>query len=94
MDDTKNDGHLHLIGIGENQTIFRAVPARIETKKVCVSIRYTFISVQIRIGPIPTGPEDMKRLGKYVVVYEACIHGKCAHEEEDVAAAKQNDQQG
>ena len=39
---TKDDAHLHLVTVDEDQTILRTMPRRVDSKGICMSIRNSF----------------------------------------------------
>ena len=83
MDDADNDGHLHLVRVCEDQGIWSTVPAGVQTKGIGVAIEGANSSVDRHV---PTGMEEMKRLGEDVVINESGVDGEGAHEEDNIAA--------
>ena len=91
MDDTKNDRHLHLVRVGEDERVFRSVPCRVQSKRICMAIRHTdnrFVTMSLR--DVPAGMEQVKALGENIVVNEASVDRESPHEQDDVATAEQN----
>lgn len=87
MDDTEDDGHLHLVRVGEDERVVRAVPVGVKAERVGVSGRLGKDEAG-RVGrPLPTRLPDAQRLGEDVVVHEPGEHGEGAHEDDDVATA-------
>ena len=88
MNDTKNNGHFHLVRIGEHECVHSSVPTRVQAKWVPMTVIYGHGSIAVREGP-PRMP-DMERFGEDVVVHEASIHGKQAHQQNNVSAATED----
>lgn len=87
MNDTEDDGHFHLVRVGEDESVVRAVPVWVEAERVGVSGRLGKDEAG-RVGrPFPAGLPDVQRLGEDVVVHEPGEHGEGAHEDDDVATA-------
>ena len=63
------------------------MPARIESEGVDMAIRLCMHDTAICFGERPARSEEVKRLGEYVVVYEARINRKQTHEQYDVPPA-------
>ena len=60
------------------------MPARIQAEGISVAIEGANSSVD---RDVPTGMEEMKRLGEDVVINESGVDSKGAHEEDDITTA-------
>ena len=89
MDNTQNDGHFHLVGVGEDNLVLCLTPSGIQAEEIGVSIRYSsndgFIAVWF--GEIPSGAEEVQRLREDIIVDEAGVDGECTHEQNNIATA-------
>ena len=84
VDDTNYDRHLHLVRVGKDECVFRAMPAGIQSEGVRVAVRDT---IGRTIREVPSRMEQVKRLGEDVVVDETGIHREHAHEKDNVTTA-------
>lgn len=89
MDNTNDDGHLHLVRIGEDQAVVGTVPSRVQAERIHMPIVHCVYSAVVILWEIPAGMEKMQRLGKYIVVKEPSIDGEYAHKQDDVATTVQ-----
>ena len=88
VDDTKHDGHLHLVRVREEELVVGTMPGRVKTEGIGVTIRdrgHRLSPVMLR--PRPARMEDVQRLGEDVVVEESGIDGEKTHEQDDVPTA-------
>lgn len=88
VNNTNDDGHLHLQRVREHQTVISIMPGGIQTKRIDVTIVDSNDRiVALLCGPIPSRMKDVERLGEYIVVYEAGVYGEEPHEKNDVSSA-------
>jgi hypothetical protein len=91
VEDTKNDTHLHLQRVGEDEGVVGSVPGWVDTEGVAVDRLDTLDDVaDLEVG----GPSELRlgedeREGEDVVVHETGVHGEHAHEEDDVATVEE-----
>ena len=91
MNDAEDDRHLHLVRVGKDEEVFRAVPGGVETEGVTVVGKHTNDGrLMVARRNVPSGVEQVQRLGEKVVVDEASIHGEDAHEQDDVATEEED----
>lgn len=83
VNDTHNDRHLHLERIGEDQSIVRAVPSRVDTERIYGAIRDS-CDDSFSLRPVPARLEDGQGQREDVVVHESGKECKETHEEDDV----------
>lgn len=83
MNDTNNNGHLHLIRVGKDQGIRGTMPSGIQAEEISVA-------VESADGPIcrkvPARVKEVERLREDIVVNESSVSGKGAHEKDDITA--------
>jgi hypothetical protein len=89
MNDTEDDGHLHLVRVAEHQRIIRPMPSRVQPEQVRPTRSDGLDGAVLSLGPFPTRRPDVERLGKYVVVHQPGVHGKETHEEDDVSSKEE-----
>lgn len=88
VNNTKNNGHLHFVRIGEDETILRSMPGGVEAKCIGMTIwNSRHGNVAMLFGPVPSRMPNVEGLGEYVVVDQPGIHGERAHEQDYVATA-------
>lgn len=90
LDDTKDDGHLHLVRVGEDEEVVGSVPGDIDTDGVGVVVELALGDGRADLDPIETTLEDLHTLGEDVVVDEASVNREDAHEQDNVATAKEH----
>jgi hypothetical protein len=84
---TKNDRHFHLVGIGKDKRVIRAMPAWIQTKWIDVTIRLAVYDATLSDRECPPRTKQMECLGEYVVVNKSGVDGKQAHEKNNISSA-------
>jgi hypothetical protein len=90
MSDTKNNRHLHLVRVREDERVLRVVPARVEAKGIRVAIGVALDALALaNLRELPTRVEEVECLGEEVVIDEAGVHGESAHEQDDVTAVEE-----
>lgn len=87
MNDSKNDGHFHLIRVCKKKRIIRAVPTRVYTERIGMAITFAGYSA-ISFSECPARVPDMQRLGEYIIIHKAGVYGKKTHEKDNVASAE------
>lgn len=85
VDNTQDDGHLHLVRVGEDERVVRTMPARVQAEWVDMTIGHTLSCLVSR--EVPAGMEQMKSLGEDIVVDETSVDGESTHEQNNVATA-------
>lgn len=80
MNDSQDDRHLHFVRVGENQSIVRTVPCRVETERIGRSCRDGTDGTIGSLRPFPPRLPDVQRLGENIVVDKTRVHGEHAHE--------------
>lgn len=100
VDDAKDDGNLHLVGVQIRNLVLAHLPDGIDAERVrnlgIVAVGWVgnehFVPqmLQLVIGQIHfvRRAEYVDRFGKDVVVNQAGVDGKQTHEEHDITAAK------
>jgi hypothetical protein len=88
VNDTQDDRHLHLVRVNEEELVLRHVPSWIQPKGIHSAVRNAGDSsgIVVCLGEIPPARENMKRLGEYIVIDEACENRKDTHKENDIAS--------
>jgi hypothetical protein len=84
---TKNDRHFHLVRVGKDKRVVRAMPAWIQTKRIDVTIRLAVHDTALSDRECPPRTKQMECLGEYVVVNKPCVDGKRAHEKNNISSA-------
>ena len=81
MNDTKDDRHLHLERVGEDERIVGAVPTRVKTERIAGVGQGSLerASAVVR-GERPRRVPDVHGLREDIVIDEAGVDGKDAHE--------------
>jgi hypothetical protein len=76
VNDTHNDGHLHLERVGKDEDVVGSVPSRVNTEEVPRSgLNRLDGSVVVR-RPAPLGGTEVEREGEDVVVDETGVNGE------------------
>lgn len=85
VDDTHDDGHFHLVRVGKDQRIIRAMPVGVETEWVDFASGLRSDQSFI-VGPLPAGLPNVERFGENVIVHEPSVDGKETHENDNVSS--------
>ena len=82
MSDSQDDTHFHLVTVDENEAVARAMPYRINTKKIGMTVRdgINDCARLIRFNPRPPTVEEMHALGEDIIIHEAGEQAENAHE--------------
>lgn len=83
MNDTQDNGHLHLVRVGEDQAVRGTVPARVQTKGIDMAVGNANIGVSLEV---PSRVEQVKGSRNNIVVDETSIDRKETHEQNDVSS--------
>lgn len=87
MNNTHDDRHLHLVRVGKDQSVVRAVPIGVQTKRIYLASRLGSDESRL-VGPFPARLPDVERFRKDVVVHEPSVDREKTHENDNVSTAK------
>jgi len=85
VDNSEDDTHLHLVRVGEDESVVGSMPGGVESEGVGSMLNRGDGSVGVR--PFPSGLEESHRLGEDIVVDESGEHREDSHEKDDVSTA-------
>jgi hypothetical protein len=86
---TEDDGHLHLVRVGENQLVLGTMPSRVQTNRIDMTIVCASRSDSVVFWEVPARVEQVRRLGEDIVVDHTGIDGECTHEQDDVTTEEE-----
>lgn len=87
MQHSQDDRQFHLVRVGEDEGVLGAMPIRIESEGIHMTVGLSDQSTvgQVVVRPFPPGVPDMHGFGKDVVVDHTGEHGEKSHKQNDVS---------